>query len=487
MKSRILKIFLASVVLFSASCESILEVEPLNSLSSSTALSDANSVEAVVISAYDRIQDFAYWGRDMALMGEALSDNTFVEILVAGGRYVAHNTNNQGSHFNIWGQYNTINDLNNVLAVIDQKLTSPSDLARAPQLKGEAYFLRAMVYFDLARVYGYEPTKVPTTGQGAGFNKSVVLRLNPTLSPLDAAPTPRATAVEVYEAIEDDLLAAISLLSVDNAATGKGRFRGNKGAAHALLGKVYLYWEKYAEAVTQFDLALANTSATQIPAGQYTATWKAAPPNREALFQVKFVQSTEVSGVVGVNDSPFSYTQPNGRGGRSTFGGSTPSLELRNLFLPGDDRLSLFSVSATATSGTTTYTWCDKFNGSDGQYTDGPVVIRYSDVLLMKAEALAEQGQFVAAQTIVNDLRTARNTTAIAPADATLIDFILDERRRELFFEGHRWFDLKRKGRVITKPAGKGSALAYEDFRLLAPLPNAAVTFNPNLPQNPGY
>lgn len=487
MKNRFLKIFLLSGVLLTASCESILEVEPKNTLSSSSALSDANSYEAVLISAYDRIQDFAYWGRDMALMGEALSDNTFVEILVAGGRYVAHNTNNQGSHFNIWGQYNTINDLNNIIASIDEKLTTPADLARVPQIKGEALFLRAMVYFDLARVYSYEPTKIPTSGQGAGFDKGVVLRLEPTLSPEDAGPQPRATSTEIYQAIEADLLAAVTLLSKDNASTGKGRFRGNLGAAHALLGKLYLYWEKYASAVTQFDLALSNTSATPITAGGFVTAFKTPPPNKESLFQLKFVQATEVSGVVGVNDSPFSYTQPNGRGGRSTFGGSTPSKELRDLFLAGDDRLGIFSVSATATSGATTYTWCDKFNGSDGQYTDGPIVIRYSDVLLMKAEALAEQGQFTAAQTIVNALRIARGTTAIAPDNIAIINFILDERRRELFFEGHRWFDLKRKGRTITKPVGKGSALAYEDFRLLAPLPTAVVTFNPNLPQNPGY
>jgi starch-binding outer membrane protein, SusD/RagB family len=487
MRERIVKIFLLATVMFIASCESILEIEPKNSLSSTVALSDANSYQSVIVSAYDRIQGFGYWGRDMALMGEALSDIIYVETAVSGQRYNGQNTNNVGSHFNLWGQYATINDLNNVIATIDERLTTPADVAKKPALKGEALFLRALVYFDMARVYGYEPTKVPTTGLGAGFDRSVVLRLKPTLSPDDAAKQSRASILEVYQAIEADLIEATNLLTVETS--GAGRFRANKGAAHALLGKVYLYWEKYADAVTQFDLAFANTTTTMIPAGQYASTFRAAPPNREAFLQLRFVQATEMSGVVGVNDSPYSYTQPNGKNGLSTFGGSTPSAVLKGLFAVGDDRTGLFFDRCSgANCSNTVYTWADKFNGSDGQYTDGPVILRYSDVLLMKAEALAEQGQYAEAKTLVDQLRTARNAGAItAPADATIIDFILQERMRELYFEGHRWFDLKRKGRDITKPVGKGTTLAYSDFKLLAPIPAGDVTFNPDLPQNPGY
>jgi starch-binding outer membrane protein, SusD/RagB family len=488
MKQRIYRIVLLSLAITIASCESILEVEPKNQILSETALSTANDYQAVIISAYDRIQAFSYWGRDMALMGEALADVIYVETAISGQRYNAHNTNNTNAHFGIWGQYGTINDLNNVIATIEERLTAPADVVRVPALLGEALFLRAMVYFDLARVYGYEPTRVPSTGLGAGFDKSVVLRLSPTFTKDDATKMTRATNTEVYQAIEADLLEATSLLTVETSASG--RLRANKGAAHALLGKVYLYWERYADAVTQFDLAMANTTATPITAGQYAGTFRGTQPNKEAFLQLKFVQSTEMAGVVGVNDSPYSYTQPNGKNGLSTFGGSTPSPELRALFIAGDDRQQLFFQRCTGTNpaaGCTSYWWSDKFNGSDGQYTDGPIILRYSDVLLMKAEALAEQGQYPAAQTIVNTLRTNRNTTAIAPADATLIDFILQERMRELYFEGHRWFDLKRKGRNITKPAGKGTTIAYNDFRLLAPLPAGDVTFNPELPQNPGY
>jgi hypothetical protein len=108
----------------------------------------------------------------------------------------------------------------------------------------------------------------------------------------------------------------------------------------------------------------------------------------------------------------------------------------------------------------------------------------------MKAEALANQGFYPQAALIVVQLRTNRNATVVGvPVTSAIIDYIQDERRRELFFEGHRWFDLKRLGRTITKPAQapSASALVYSDYRLLAPLPSGETSLNPALPQNPNY
>jgi len=217
-------------------------------------------------------------------------------------------------------------------------------------------------------------------------------------------------------------------------------------------------------------------------------------------MELNYNQSIQVVGVTGVNGSPYSYTQPTGYGfvgvgvpgapnGVSTFGGQTVSAELLAAFdSPNDDRKAMFYVSRTSTT-TSTFTWCNKYSGAGGLYTDNVPLLRYSDVLLMEAEALAAQGQYTAAQPLVQQLRTARNaTTTAVPATSAIVQFIQDERRRELFFEGNRFFDLKRQGLGITKPAATGvGTLSPTDYRIIAPLPTSEVLFNPALPQNPNY
>ncbi|GGK61095.1 RagB/SusD family nutrient uptake outer membrane protein [Rufibacter glacialis] len=501
MKNKIIAFSILAGLSFQA-CEDIVQVEPATSLATSTALSTLGSYRAVLTSAYDRIQTFTYWGRDMALLGDALSDNIYTEVSQASGRYTGVNRNTRNNHFGIWGTaYGTINDLNTIIANIDNLTVGSSEQAGKAQVKAQAQALRAMVYFDLTRIYGYEPNKIPTSGTGANFNKSVVLRLQPTNTPADAALTPRATVTEVYTQIETDLKAAITAL--DPATTSGGRYVMNKGAAHALLGKVYLYWEKWAQAEEQFKLAMANTNATLAP--NIVSAFNTVP-NPESLFELNFVQSTEVAGVTGVNESLFTYTQPNGKNAPlsgtanvSTYGGQTPSEELLALFglTPTltnqatvlDVRKNFFYRSASSTSGNVTYTWSNKYNAANGAYTDNVKIIRYADVLLMLAEAHVMQGEVGDAVALLTTLKTSRNSAALIPAaQATLLQYIKDERRRELFFEGHRWFDLKRWGEGITKPAATAvGIIPHTDYRILAPIPVAEVTLNPSFPQNPGY
>jgi hypothetical protein len=462
-----------------SSCEKSVEVEPKNSIAPNAVITTLSGNQAVLASAYDRLQSFGYWGRDMALLGDAMADNIYTEVNIAGGRYTGNNLNQRGSHYGFWGTaYVAINDVNTVIANIDGVPGSATAIAQA---KAEALALRAMVYFDLARTYGYEPTKI----QG-GFDRSVVLRLSPSATPSDASPRRRTSVDSVYKAIEKDLKDAIALFPASNTS----RFRLNKPAAQALLGKVYLYWEKWGDAVTQFDAALAGTPATQIAAGAYVTAFNTASVNQESLFEIPFITSTEMSGVTGANDSPFSYTNPSGRNSFSTFGGQTASDELMALFEAGDDRRSMFfQFGGTSATASPVFNWCAKYRGSVGAYTDNIKVIRFSDVVLMKAEALAEQNQFQAAADLVIALRARRNaTTNTVPNTSAIKDYIQTERRRELFFEGHRWFDLKRKGAGITKPAKTAvGSISAADYRILPPLPVSEVTLLPTLPNNPNY
>lgn len=483
MKKKLI-IFTVGLGLFMSSCEKMIEVEPKNQISTGAALATVGGYESLLNSAYVRLIGFGYYGRDFALMGDVMSDNAYTELTYANGRYISQNVNNVGAQFDIWGtSYSIINEVNTIIDNIDG-LNDPNGQSKKAGLKAEALALRAMVYFDLARVYGYEPVNVATAG--AGFNLSVPLRLKATAGLPDAVQVPRATVAQVYKSIEDDLKASIALFPSGASAS---QFRLNKGAAYALLGKSYLYSGRWAEAVTAFDDAMntANTAARLAAAGQYAAAFKAAP-NTESLFEVVLNPTTQLGGVTGSNNSLYTYSHPSGYNGLSTFGGQTVSDELFALFTPGDDRRAMiFQYGGTSSVPAPLYNWSDKYSGARGPYADYVKVIRYADVLLMKAEALAEQTQYPAAAALVTTLRTNRNATGVTvPTDATIKDFIQDERRRELFFEGQRWFDLKRRGLGITKPAKTGvGTIPATDFRLLAPIPNSEVILG--LQKNPGY
>ncbi|RYE26796.1 MAG: RagB/SusD family nutrient uptake outer membrane protein [Sphingobacteriaceae bacterium] len=499
MKTKYIIPFLALGFLLT-SCKKLVEVLPQNSLATSVALTDVNGYQALLISVYDRIQDFGYYGRDLALEGDVLADNAFVSS-GNGTRYLTTNTNSRGAIYDIWSNaYSGINELNNIIVGIDGISTiNTTQALLKQQIKSEAYALRGLIYFDIARIYGYEPNTIPTIGTGAGFDKSAVLRLTPTLVVDNATLQNRATITETYAQIEKDLSAAITNFQALTQLSGYSKpttpYRITESATHALLGKVYLYERKYSNASTEFDNALnSNISfARAAGAGGYVSAFKTIP-NPESLFEINFNQALEMSGVTGVNNSLFTYTQPSNYtntgafNGLSTYGTVTASAELVALFGSTDDRRAMFFNSRSANTSTN-FTWVNKYSGAGGAYTDDVPIIRYSDVVLMKAEALANLGSYAVAGELIRTLRTNRNaSTAGVPTDATLLAYIQDERRRELFFEGHRWFDLKRLGNGITKPAATAvGTIAATDYRILGQVLTSEVNLNPSLPQNPGY
>jgi hypothetical protein len=498
MKNKLLYTCMTSLAILLAT------VNPQNSLTPEQTLVNVNGYLTLLTAVYNGVEGYGYWGRDIILEGDALSDNIVTNNSQSGNRYSTANVNSAGATFNIWqNNYFYINQLNTIIAGIGN-LTglTVSQQALEAQILAQSYALRGLLYFDLARVYGWEPNNIPTSGPDAGFNFSAVLRLTPINTPDLASPKQnRSTIAQTYTQIEADFNKAISLFQAAGTSKPAVPYSFSESSAHGFLAKVYLYARDYPNCVTQCQAALNPTicSATLTPAGTYSKAFKSIP-NPESLLELDYVQTVQVAGVTGSNGSPYTYTQPTGYGftapglpggpnAFSTFGGQTVSPELIAAFeSPNDDRKAMFYNSRTATT-LSVFTWCNKYSGANGPYTDNIPMLRYSDVLLMQAEALAAQGQFPAAQALVIQLRAARNAlTVTVPADITLNQFIQDERRRELFFEGNRFFDLKRTGLGVTKAAATGvGTLSPGDYRLIAPLPASEVLFNPALPQNPNY
>ena len=117
---------------------------------------------------------------------------------------------------------------------------------------------------------------------------------------------------------------------------------------------------------------------------------------------------------------------------------------------------------------------------------DNVPVIRLSEVVLNRAEAQAELKKDTEALADVNELRTKRGLEAVSFSGAELLNEILLQRRLELAQEGHRFFDLKRRGETISKPAGR-TPVSYEDFRVVARISETQMDANKNLENNPGY
>ncbi len=459
--------FVSFLSLCSVSCSKILDTQPRQSVDSELAIKDITGLRSLLISCYDGLQGAGYYGQRMMIAPDIMADNLRLTN-ANSNRYFQERVNTIFTSVagNLWSNvfaYGTINNLNYFLAGIDNANTNE---AEKRQLKGEALFLRGLIYFDMARIFSYEPTKVIKQ-----WDAGIVLRTTPTKDASDANFRQRATVVETYQQIEKDLKESIELLSSTTT-----RQRANKAAAQAILARVYLYWEKWADAVRLSTEALNTTQARLATGAGYADAFRTSP-NPESLFEINYVQATET---LGSNESMQSLTtQVTG-----SWADVVPTDELFNLYEANDVRRAMY-VSATKQGERVNF--IQKFTGARGPWTDNIPVIRFSEVLLIRAEAYAASGQAELALADLNRIRQRSAATLVTGLSGDqLVESILKERRLELAFEGHRWFDLKRKGRDITK-AGLSATVPYTDVRILAPIPIPEIQLNPTLKQNPGY
>lgn len=453
-----------------SSCEDMLETTPKQAITPELALSEIDGYESLLASAYQRSHSFGYYGQQMMVDPEILADN--LVIVNRTGRFVGEFDNALGAHINIWnGVYNIINEVNFVIAGIDE-MEGEKELK--DQLKGEALFLRALTYHNLLRTYSYEPGK-----EVNGFNLGVILRTEPTQVLTDADFRERSTNVEGYQQVEQDLKDAIALLP---ANTDAGPFRANKTAANALLSRVYLYWGKWAAAETAASAALTgNPNAVLVDEENYVASF-ATTPHPESIFELD-IKSPDWSTVDGVNNSLQSMTSTE-NGGQFVIGGSP---ELIISMEDDDVRREVWQV---VTEGGKEVYQSLKWPGEKGNFLENIPVIRYSEVLLINAEAKARSGNEEGAREDINTLRANRGLDEIASTTSgdDLIDVILSERRIEFALEGQRFYDLKRMGKDISKPEGASvSKVPYTSPLVLAPIPFEEVRLNESLKQNPGY
>ncbi|MCV6630133.1 MAG: RagB/SusD family nutrient uptake outer membrane protein [Flavobacteriaceae bacterium] len=316
------------------------------------------------------------------------------------------------------------------------------DVDLKARLIGEAKFLRALMYFRLAKVYGGVPLVADIPDVNA--DPSVLLK--------------RATKAETYVFIEQDLVDAIAALPEKSAYPSSELGRATKGAAKALLAKVSMYQEKWQQVKSLTDEIIL--SGEYELTSDYADIWKEIGENNvESIFEIQARGETPSAGVQG-----YSVSQgARGEGGWG-WGFNTPSEDLANSYPSGDTRRdatiifkgeTLFDGRLVANTVVN-----ERYNQkayssafSDGWETGKNIrILRYAEVLLMNAEAATQVGGD--AGTPLNQVRSRAGLDAINSPSQT---DIWNERRWELAFEHDRYFDLVRQGRagVVLRAHGK--------------------------------
>ena len=320
------------------------------------------------------------------------------------------------------------------------------------QVIGEAKFIRAFSYFYLINLYGDVPL-VTTTDY----------RVNRVAS--------RTPVSDVYTQIEADLVDAQKLLLEDYSYSLGEKTEPNKWAATALLSRTYLYRQKWTEAEAQarsiIDSEIFSLESDLNSVFLMNST--------EAIWQLMPV-------IPGVNTSDAPYLIIASNPTRVSV-----STAVTDIFEPADQRATSWIGTYTSSGKSYNYAFKYKVRLRDEPVTEYNMIFRLAEQYLIRAEARANLNNLAGA---LEDVNVIRVRAGLDPIDATgltqqqVLDVIDHERRPELFVEwGHRWFDLKRSGKI---DAVLGSAKAdWQSKDAMFPIPQAEINANPNLIQNP--
>ncbi|MBQ4822351.1 RagB/SusD family nutrient uptake outer membrane protein [Aquimarina sp. MMG016] len=441
--------------------------------------------QSALIGAYDLLQS-TYIN---VMLGEIASDNT-----LAGGESATdvpgiqeiddmmHTPVNQQLR-DIWSwMYAGVNRANYIMEFKDK-----IDFPGKEEVIGQTRFLRAYYYFELVKWFGDVPLAI---------DKRILFGEETEID--------RVSKEQVYTLIEQDLLFAANNLPATQAEIG----RITQGAARALLGKVYLYQDKFTEAADVLDLVIEGPYDLVT---DYNSIFEQEGENNiESVFEIQYsdeegagfgcLQCSEGNVAVGFNGIR-NYSGPLFDSG---FSFNVPTQEAFDAFEDGDIRrdVAILDIDAWAAAQGATFStgfehtgyYNRKYIARQGDLNTGDAnltnpnnyrAIRFADVLLMAAEAHNRKpaSNDTQAQLYLNRVRTRAQLPDVTATGSTLTDAILQERRVELVGEGHRFFDLVRTGRAAQEITGF-SIGKHEVF----PIPLIEIQLAGNRwQQNPGY
>jgi starch-binding outer membrane protein, SusD/RagB family len=437
------------LILVAAGCNGLLETSPKDTVPEATAITDAASARSALAGMYSALQSTNSYGEELIEFGDLSSDNaynsgTFTSYLEAD---LNHLRSNNSAIFDIWtSAYDAINRANELITKVPA-VGGLADEERA-EIVGEAYFVRALSYHNLVKLFGGVPIKT-----------------TPTTSVSDVGNLTRASVPDVYTQILKDLDSAGTFVTNEEPQT-----QATVGAVAALRARVLLYNGDYAgaqaaaESVEGMGYSLATDYGDLFP--------ETGPGPSEDIFEITATLTQE---------NFLSYDFLN-------VYELAPTPELMHAYDPSfgvDDDPENYDPTDTrgqwnilVDDGTV---YGNKYRSVVG--TDYIPVLRLAEVILINAEALARQNHLPEAVTELNRVQTRANAPLFvlgSHSAAQVIQAISDERQKELAFEGDRWPDLVRLGTAAT-------VLGIDPNQTLYPIPAREIAVSPTLTQNPGY
>ena len=430
------------------SCDSFLDVEPKASVSDEQTIYDKASAETALRGVYNAVANSSYYGTSFQSIGYLSGDN----IQWTGSQsqvqeFINHKVSAENATVSsAWiAIYATVNRANQIIdkvpLVKDPTLTE----ALKNPILGEAYFIRALAYFDLARTWGGVP-----------------LITKPTATPAENSGIARSSQEETYAQVLKDLDAAEPLLTET-----VNRYHATRKTVWALKSRYYLYQKDYVKAEEYATKVLADVQNYKLLTPYSAFFLNNVRGTQESVFEIFYNGTSEI------NDHRGQW-QPQTNGGTRQWAPNDVFVTLVNDPLKGGNRSALIARDNQARWYGNLYY---RSPGSDPSY-----VIRMAELYLIRAEARAQQNKLADAAADLNAIRTRAGLTATT---ATTKDNILlaieDERRIEFALEPHRWFDLVRTGRAAA-------VLSISDpNRYLMPIPSQQLQIDKALKQNPGY
>jgi hypothetical protein len=445
--------------------DSFFDQKPYDSVPVGDAIKTEGDMLIATNGMYSGLRSASLYGRTIPFINDLMADNVYLSASNSG-RYISqfnYSVNAQNADIlNTWSAaYTVILRANNIINA------TPTETANTRQYKGEAYTIRALMYFELVKLFG-KPYLVDANALGV----PLILTFDPKVKPA------RNTVSEVYAQVISDLNQAYDLMTVNRPNSSYI----TKYVAKGLLSKVYLYKGDYTNAKTAALDVVTNGGYTLATSTNYVAYWTSAAPTTTKLETMFEVSADNVNNV-GFDALANMYSQ-------SGYGDGLATTDLYNLYSTTDIRRNLIVSGSRA--GQSVYIVNKYPNVSNTNDKDDLKVLRYSDILLILSEAYYRTNDEVNALKYLNQVAQRRDPsfTGYISSGSTLLENIITERRKELAFEGDRFNDLNRLGRSIIRNSqypNNALNIPISDFRRLAPIPQVELDANPNIQKNDGY